>query len=101
MHGKVDALGEVITQPVGILVRWSLPGRMRIAEIDAHPQGGGDLKVASHLASLIPRQRSAQPGGQGAHRGHDPRPGSLRGVVIWQVNEEYGPAGPFDQGPDR
>ena len=41
---------------------------MRIAEVDAHPQGGGDLKVAGHFASLIPRQRWAQPGGQGARK---------------------------------
>ncbi len=37
-HGQVRPLGHVLAQePVGVLVRWPLPGTVRVAEVDLIP----------------------------------------------------------------
>ncbi len=46
VEGKIAAFGEVLTQqPVGVLVRATLPGTVRVAEVDRHAGRGSDLGV--------------------------------------------------------
>src|SRR5665647_1502315 len=60
VHGQVGALGEpVAQQPVGVLVRWSLPRGVRVSEVDRQVQRRRDLLVQRHLAALVPRQGPA------------------------------------------
>src|SRR3712207_6071484 len=61
VHAEVGALWKVLPQqPVGVLVRATLPGAVGIAEVDlktgVDPQAG----VLGHFRSLIPGQRSSQ-----------------------------------------
>src|SRR3954467_8000050 len=58
---STHALREVLAQqPVGVLVRATLPGAVRIAEVDRHASLDPELGVLGHFRSLIPRQRSSQ-----------------------------------------
>jgi hypothetical protein len=59
--GKVGSLRQVLTrQAVGVFVRSSLPGAVRISEVDFHIRGYREGFVFSHLQPAIPRQRSPQ-----------------------------------------
>src|SRR3954447_8551384 len=61
VHAEVGALWKVLPQqPVGVLVRATLPGAVGIAEVDRHASLDPQLRVLGHLRSLIPRQRSSQ-----------------------------------------
>lgn len=66
--GQVGAFGEVLPeQPVGVLVGASLPGAVRVAEVDPHVQCGRDLAVQRELGALVPGQRVKQRPGQRPH----------------------------------
>src|SRR3954471_24681926 len=59
VHAEVGALCKVLAQqPVGVLVRATLPGAVGIAEVDRHASLDPELGVLGHFRSLIPRQRS-------------------------------------------
>src|SRR3954468_8683972 len=61
VHAQVGALWKVLPQqPVGVLVRATLPGAVRVAEVDRHASLDPELGVLGHLRSLIPGQRSSQ-----------------------------------------
>src|SRR5215211_513778 len=61
VHAEVSALGEVLPQqPVGVLVRATLPRAVRIADVDRHARLDPELGVLGHFRSLIPGQRSSQ-----------------------------------------
>src|SRR5215204_4709692 len=61
VHAEVGALWKVLPQqPVGVLVRATLPGAVRIAEVDRHARLDPELGVLGHLRSLIPGQRASQ-----------------------------------------
>ena len=46
VSGQIGSLGEVLSQqPVGVLVRATLPGTVRIAEVDLHVGGDGEVLV--------------------------------------------------------
>src|SRR3954449_10585437 len=61
VHAEVGALWKVLAQqPVGVLVRATLPGAVRVAEGDRHARLDPELGVLGHFRSLIPRQRSSQ-----------------------------------------
>src|SRR3954453_17635551 len=61
VHAQVSALGEVLPQkPVGVLVRPTLPGAVRVAEVDLQASVDPELGVLGHFRSLIPGQRSSQ-----------------------------------------
>ncbi|GAA2217004.1 hypothetical protein GCM10010429_47360 [Micromonospora olivasterospora] len=45
---KAPGGGECAGQAVGVLVRSALPGRVRVAEVDGHPGGDGELLVRSY-----------------------------------------------------
>ena len=67
---QVGVLGEVLPQqPVGVLVRAPLPGRMRIAEEDLEPGRGAGLRMQRHLPALVPGQGPAHRGRQMARSG--------------------------------
>src|SRR5215207_10475413 len=61
VHAAVSALWKVLPQqPVGVLVRATLPGAVRVAEVDRHASDDPQLRVLGHLRSLIPGQRASQ-----------------------------------------
>src|SRR4051812_15562493 len=61
VHAEVGALWKVLAQqPVGVLVRATLPGAVRVAEVDRHASLDPELGVLGHFRSLIPRQRLSQ-----------------------------------------
>ena len=65
-------LGKVLAnEPVGVLIRASLPRRMRITEVDRNPRVFLKLKILGHLGSSIPRQRFPEMRRQTCHRRAD------------------------------
>src|SRR4051812_13814976 len=61
VHAEVGAFWKVLPQqPVGVLVRATLPGAVGIAEVDRHASLDPELGVLGHFRSLIPGQRSSQ-----------------------------------------
>src|SRR3954451_12414411 len=61
VHAEVSALREVLPQqPVGVLVRATLPGAVRVAEVARHARLDPQLGMLGHFRSLIPGQRSSQ-----------------------------------------
>src|SRR3954451_4094702 len=61
VHAEGGALGKVLAQqPVGVLVRATLPGAVRVADVDRHASLDPELGVLGHFRSLIPRQRLSQ-----------------------------------------
>src|SRR5215211_4211020 len=61
VHAEVGALREGLAQqPVGVLVRATLPGAVGIAEVDRHARLDPELGVLGHFRSLIPGQRLSQ-----------------------------------------
>src|SRR3954453_8192068 len=61
VRAEVGALWKVLAQqPVGVLVRATLPGAVRVAEVDRHASLDPELGVLGHFRSLIPGQRSSQ-----------------------------------------
>src|SRR3982751_2078571 len=58
---EVGALWKGLPQqPVGVLVRATLPGAVRVAEVACHARLDPELGVLGHFRSLIPGQRSSQ-----------------------------------------
>src|SRR3954454_18950153 len=56
VHAEVSALREVLAQqPIGVLVRATLPGAVRVAEVARHASLDPELGVLGHFCSLIPR----------------------------------------------
>ena len=79
--GEVGALLQPEPQqPVGVLVRAALPGRVRVAEVDRHVELELDRCVGGELGAAVPGQRPAQVLGQPAHLA-DHRLGDRLGVV--------------------
>lgn len=57
VEGEVGALGKVLPrEPVEVLVRAALPGRVRFAEVDRDSGRGGEVLMSRHPHSLIPGQ---------------------------------------------
>ena len=66
------AFGEVLTQQaVGVLVAATLPGAVRVAEVDRQAGVDAQLRVLGHLRSLVPGKRAAQLLGQRRDRRRD------------------------------
>src|SRR5271169_171734 len=66
--GKVSSLRQVLSQQtVGVFVGSSLPGAVRIAEVDFHICGYREGFVFGHLQSAIPGQRATQRCGKPAN----------------------------------
>ena len=60
MDAEIGALREVLTQKaIGVLVTATLPGAMRIAEIDLGPGVEAQVPLLRHRRTLIPGQRPA------------------------------------------
>ena len=56
----IGALGQVLTQqPVGVLAGTALPRAVRVAEIDPHAGGSGQVCMARHLLALVVGQALA------------------------------------------
>ena len=59
---EVRALADVAAdEAVAVLVGGSLPGRVRLGEVDVDAAQLGEVGVACHLATLIPGEGAAQP----------------------------------------
>jgi hypothetical protein len=99
---EADPLREVLAQePVGVLVRAPLPGRVRIAEIDI--DAGVDLEahVLSHLVALVPGQATAQRrrkrlDGFGHRLAH-----MFGAASLAQREQHHEPRAALDEGADR
>src|SRR5580698_5627103 len=66
--GEVGSLRQVLSQQaVGVFVRSSLPGAVRITEINFHIRGHGEGLVLRHLQPAIPGQRAPQRCGEPAN----------------------------------
>jgi len=51
---EVVALGQILTQQlVGVLVDATLPGAVRIGEVNFHPGGLAEALMGGHFATLI------------------------------------------------
>jgi hypothetical protein len=72
---EIPALGQVLTdQAVGVLVAGSLPGAVRVGEVDLDAEPSGQFLVARHFLTLIIGQRFPCAGGHLAVElefGHD------------------------------
>jgi hypothetical protein len=101
VRAEVGALREVVAQqPVHVLVRAALPGRVRVAEVDRRAERAADLQVAGHFRALVPGDRPSQGGrqirqpcGQGIVQG--------LAVAAREVQQPDRPGLPFDEGADR
>jgi len=61
VDGQIGSFGEVLPQQsVGVLAGASLPGAMRVAEVDVDAGVGREFWVASHLLALVVGQGLAQ-----------------------------------------
>ena len=66
--GKVGSLRQVLPQQaVGVFVRSSLPGAVRITEVNFHVRSDREAFVFRHLQPAIPGQRSPQGCGKPAN----------------------------------
>jgi hypothetical protein len=71
-----------------------------IAEVDRDAGLDCEVDVASHLASLIPGERTAKMRGQQVH-GVDQRGADLVGTVtVGQMQQHHEPGGPLDECSD-
>ena len=116
---QVGAFGEVLAQQaVGVLVRTSLPGRMRIAEVDGETGVDAELDVLGHFCSLVPGERSAELVGEGGDDTGDLVTDGLGAVTgqgravldswldavtfhWWKMQQHREPGAAFDEGADR
>src|SRR5215208_3290332 len=72
VHAEISALREVLAQqPIGVLVRATLPGAVGIAEVDLDARVDLQARVLGHLGALIPGQRPSQLLRQGDDRAGD------------------------------
>jgi hypothetical protein len=117
--GEVSALREILTEePVGVLVRASLPWAAWIAEVDLEAGVDAQLGVLGHLCSLIPGQGPAELVGQfgddlsdRVSHGFGAVTGERWAVLhrwfgavafhAWQVQQHREPCGALDEGSDR
>ncbi len=61
VFGEVSPFWEVLSQQaVGVFVHAPLPRAMRVAEVDGQARVDAELRVLSHLRSLVPCQRPAE-----------------------------------------
>ena len=76
---EVCSLGHVLAQePIGVLVRTSLPGAVGVAEVDRDAGVDREVDMAVHLFALVPGDGAHQILGQLADRGFAwPRPPDL------------------------
>src|SRR3954462_12466918 len=89
VHAEVGALWKVLAQqPIGVLVRATLPRAVGIAEVDRHASLDPELGVLGHFRSLIPGQRPSKLLRQGDDRARNgvahrlgPMPGERRPVL--------------------
>ena len=66
--GKIGSLRQVLTQQtVGVFVGSSLPGAVRVTEVNFHICGHREGFVFGHLQPAIPRQRAPQGCGEPAN----------------------------------
>jgi len=57
MLAEVRALGKVLAeQTVGVLIAATLPGALRVAEVDLETGIDPQLHVLGHLGTLVPSQ---------------------------------------------
>ena len=54
---EAPTFGEILAQPVGVLVRASLPGTLGIAGVHLQPRVDAELCMQGHLFALVPGQR--------------------------------------------
>src|ERR1700689_2225960 len=119
VRAQVRALREVLSQqPIGILVRSSLPRAVRLAEVDVQAGINPQLCVLAHLRPLVPGQRTSELLGQREHRARNdvahrfgavPRESwpvlltRCRSMSLhrWQVEQHREACRPFNKGTDR
>ena len=54
---EVSALGQILAQQaVGVLAGTTLPGTVRVAEVDLHACCGAEFLVARHFLALVIRE---------------------------------------------
>src|SRR5580700_5413236 len=56
--------GSIVVEPVCVFVRATLPGTLRITEVDLHIRGHRKVLVFGHLQSPVPGQRASQSSGK-------------------------------------
>jgi hypothetical protein len=57
VNRKIGGLEQLLAQqPVGVLAASSLPGAVRVAEVDLQACAGGERSMARHLLALVVRQ---------------------------------------------
>jgi hypothetical protein len=68
-HGQIGPLPHVLTeQPIGVLVRSSLPGSVRVAEVHLDARVDREGPTVSELRALVPCEGPDELGGKTGDR---------------------------------
>jgi hypothetical protein len=98
---QVRSLGQILTQQaVGVLTRATLPGTMRVAEVDAHAGVGRQFGMAGHFLSLVIGQALAQRRTDGIELGREGRQRGS-GSGIFHARQQHQTAGALNEYADR
>src|SRR5262249_20744478 len=82
VRAQVRPLGEVLAeQTVGVFIRAALPGTVRVTEEDLQARVDAQLRMLSHLSTLVPGQGPTQLFGQSDDARRDGRSHSLGTVT--------------------
>ena len=88
VDGEISTLGQVLPeQAVGVFAGAALPRAVRIAELDSHAGGSGQLDMPAHLLALIAGQRLAQR--LGDRRPNSNRVSATGPLVPWLCRSGY------------
>ncbi len=100
-HAEVGALGHVLAKrAVGVLARASLPGAVRVAEVDLHAGLCTQIGVAGHLLALVIGEAFAQRRCNRIQRGRKARQRRGRSG-IGHLGQQHQAARPLDQHTHR
>ena len=88
---------ELSEQAVGVLVRPTLPGALRMREVDLDPGRLGEEPMLGHLLAPVIGQRAAHLLRQGAHLAGEGAP-DARGIFCLQRDEQRRPCRALNQG---
>ncbi len=99
--GQVGAFGEELTgETIPVLVRSSLPRRVRVTEVDVDAGCDGELGVVGEFTTLVPRQRLGELVGETLHLDSEPIGDVSRGTII-DFDETPISGGAFHDGRHR
>ena len=101
MHREIAALGQVLAQQaVRVLAGATLPGAVRVAEVDLHAGLLGEFGMPGHLGAAVVGQALAHGLGDGVELGGKARQGGS-GRGVGHLHQDHQTADALDEHPDR